>query len=202
VKKYSKETTMNNITLQNITKSYNGKKVLDNISLTIKSGATTCIMAPSGEGKTTLLRILMGLEAADSGSISGLNGLRKSAVFQEDRLCENMTPIANIKLTNPKLTTQMITQSLASFGLSDCEHQRTSELSGGMKRRVAILRALLAEYDILFLDEPFKGLDLDTKSSVISQILRLTEGKTVILVTHDESEANMMNAHTIKFAFQ
>jgi NitT/TauT family transport system ATP-binding protein len=71
-----------------------------------------------------------------------------------------------------------------------------------MKRRVAILRALLAEYDILFLDEPFKGLDFDTKSSVISQILRLTEGKTVILVTHDESEANMMNAHTIKFAFQ
>jgi NitT/TauT family transport system ATP-binding protein len=192
---------MNEIIIDNISKSYNDKKVLENFSLKINKGEITCIMAPSGVGKTTLLRILMGLENADSGVIMGMDGLKKSAVFQENRLCENLTPIANIKLTNSKLTTKIIIEAMKAFGLNGCEHQKTSELSGGMKRRVAILRALYSEYDILFLDEPYKGLDLDTKSAVIDEVLKHTKNKTVIFVTHDETEASLMGAKMIKTAF-
>jgi NitT/TauT family transport system ATP-binding protein len=193
---------MNEIIIDNINKSYNNKKVLENFSLKINKGEVTCIMAPSGMGKTTLLRILMGLEKADSGAITGMDNLKKSVVFQEDRLCENLTPQANIKLTNSRLTTKSVLKAMEAFGLYNCERQKTSELSGGMKRRVAILRALLSEYDILFLDEPFKGLDLDTKSRVIAEVINRTKGKTVIFVTHDEAEARMMGAKTVKFAFQ
>jgi NitT/TauT family transport system ATP-binding protein len=192
---------MNDIILDKINKSYNGKKIIDNLSITIKSGTTTCIMAPSGMGKTTLLRIIMGLESPDSGTIKGIENLRISAVFQEDRLCENLTPIANIKLTNKTLTTDQITGELKRFGLEGIQSQKTSELSGGMKRRVAILRALLSPYDLLLLDEPFKGIDQETKQIVIKEILKQTVNKTVIMVTHDESEASMMCATIFKIVF-
>jgi NitT/TauT family transport system ATP-binding protein len=185
---------MNDIIIENISKAYNGRRVLENLSMTIKSGKTTCIMAPSGEGKTTLLRILMGLENADRGHITGMDGVRQSAVFQEDRLCESLSPIENIRLVTPMVTREQVSEALCSFGLSGCENKRISELSGGMKRRVAILRALMAQYDLLILDEPFKGLDLDTKTLVISEILRRTSDKTIILVTHDETEAKLIKA--------
>jgi NitT/TauT family transport system ATP-binding protein len=185
------------IILENINKSYNGRKVLDNFSAKISLGEVTCIMAPSGMGKTTLLRIMMGLEVADSGKIAGMDGLRVSAVFQEDRLCESLDPVSNIKLVNDKLTKAEILEALGAFGLEKSEYQRTSELSGGMKRRVAILRALLAEYDILLLDEPFKGLDKDTKSTVILEILKRTKGKTIVFVTHDQTEIEEMCTQNI-----
>jgi NitT/TauT family transport system ATP-binding protein len=187
------------ITLENINKSYNGRKILDNFSAKISLGEVTCIIAPSGMGKTTLLRIMMGLETPDSGKITGREGLKISAVFQEDRLCDNLNPIANIKLVNEKLTKPQIIEALSAFGLEGCEYQKASELSGGMKRRVAILRALLAEYDIMFMDEPFKGLDTATKSTVISEILERTKGKTIIFVTHDQTEIEeMCTQNTIK----
>lgn len=168
--------------------------VLDDISLTIPEGKTTCIMAPSGRGKTTLLRILMGLENADSGSIFGLENARKSAVFQEDRLCENLSPVSNIRLTNPRLQTAKVLEAMNAVGLSGCENKPVSELSGGMCRRVAILRALLSEYDVLFLDEPFKGLDAKTKELVIHDTKMRCAGRTVLLVTHDETEALLLDA--------
>lgn len=91
----------------------------------------TALMAPSGAGKTTLLRMLMGLETADSGEISGLSGRRISAVFQEDRLLENMNPVDNIRLTAPKLDRAVILREMAAMGLTDCENQPARELSGG-----------------------------------------------------------------------
>jgi NitT/TauT family transport system ATP-binding protein len=185
------------ITIENINKSYNGRKILDNFSTKISLGEVTCIIAPSGMGKTTLLRILMGLEAPDSGKITGMENLKISAVFQEDRLCENLNPIANIKLVNDKLTKPQIIEALSAFGLGGSEYQKASELSGGMKRRVAILRALLARYDIMFMDEPFKGLDKDTKSIVISEILKRTKGKTIVFVTHDIAEIEEMHTQKI-----
>ena len=95
---------MENICLEKVSKSFDGKKVFENLSLTINSGEMNCIMAPSGAGKTTLLRILMGLEEVDSGWITGLEGKQFSAVFQEERLCEYMTAVDNIRLVTPGLT--------------------------------------------------------------------------------------------------
>lgn len=185
--------------IENVTKNFGSKKVLQNLNIEIKEGMTTCIMAPSGAGKTTFLRILMGLESADSGKTAGVEGKRFSAVFQEERLCENLNAVENVRLAAPKADRQQIIKELEKLGLKDCFSQPVAELSGGMRRRVSILRALLAEYDVLCLDEPFKGLDLELKEFVISYVKEKTAGKTVVFVTHDRNEAAAMGADIIEF---
>ena len=187
------------IKLMNISKKYDGKIVLNNISSDIKEGVTTCIMGASGSGKTTLLRIMMGLTAPDEGTIIGLENMQKSAVFQEDRLCENLTVSRNIKMTTRKpLEEDQILHAIQKVELPpDCLKQPARHLSGGQKRRVAILRALMTEYDILFMDEPFKGLDLETKKQVLHYVKAITQEKTIILVTHDEMECQLMSKEVI-----
>ena len=184
------------IRIEHLNKSYHDRPVLQDLSLSIPTGQITAVMAPSGVGKTTLLRILMGLEAADSGQVEGLDGLRLSAVFQEDRLCANLSPVSNIRLvTGSSLSRQEILSALAQAGLSDCAGQPARELSGGQRRRVALLRALLAPWDLLLLDEPFKGLDTETRKQIMDYVLlhfHKKPGRTVLLVTHDESEAAYM----------
>ena len=188
---------MEDIVIRSLCKAFDGKPVLQGFSATLPAGQVSCIMAPSGGGKTTLLRILLGLEAADSGQIHGLAGLRLSAVFQEDRLLENLGPVANIRLVNPRRTRGEVLAALVAVRLSGCEDQPVHELSGGMRRRVAILRALLAEWDVLLLDEPFKGLDEETKACVLDFVCRAVEGRTAVLVTHDAAEARALGAAQI-----
>ena len=180
------------IELRHVTKSYGEKQVLKDFSHRFPEGELTCIMGPSGCGKTTLLSLLLGLESPDSGEILGMEGRKKSAVFQENRLCENTGAISNIRLVNPQITKTQAEEMLEALGLSQSAKQPVRTLSGGMKRRVAILRALAAEYDVLLLDEPFKGLDQDTKALVMKYFLGKTKGKTVILVTHDPQEPEQL----------
>ena len=182
------------VTVRDLTKSYGDSLVLDHVSLNLESGCPCCLMAPSGAGKTTLFRILMGLETPDRGTITGLEGLRLSAVFQEDRLCENLNPVSNLRLVTLALSRTAAAEALAAVGLTDCQRQPARELSGGMRRRVAILRALLAEYDLLFLDEPFKGLDQETKEIVMADTRRRCAGRTVLFVTHDPAELEALGA--------
>ena len=198
---------MADICISHLYKAYHGKPVLTDFSAVIPTGKTTCLMGPSGIGKTTLLRILMGLELPDKGEITGLTTkgsasegrLRMSAVFQEDRLCSSLNPVSNIRLANPALTPDQTRSAMESIGLTDCFCQPVRELSGGMRRRVAILRALMAEYDLLFLDEPFRGLDADTRLLVINYTRRQCSGRTVLMVTHDPSEAEQMKAEQLLF---
>lgn len=183
------------ISLEHIYKSYGEHKVLTDLSVTIPRGCLTAVTSPSGSGKTTLLRLLMGLETPDSGCIKGLDSLRLSAVFQEDRLCENLTALANIQITtSTSHKKSFIITAMEQVGLFDCCHKPARQLSGGMKRRIAILRALLADYDVLLLDEPFKGLDSATKELVMRDTKSRSLGKTVILVTHDRQELAFMDA--------
>ena len=139
----------------------------------------------------------MGLERQDSGQIHGLHTLRKSAVFQEDRLCDALTPVSNIRLVTPSLDEEQVLSAMQAVGLRGCEKQPCRELSGGMRRRVALLRALMANYDILFLDEPFKGLDEETKTAAICETRRRCQGCTVLLVTHDPTEINAMGVDQV-----
>lgn len=190
---------MNQIIISHLSKSYGENKVFSDFSAVFERGKTTCIMAPSGAGKTTLLRILTGLETADAGRIEGMDGLKKSMVFQEDRLCENLSVSANIRLVRQKKTwgrdqkeKKEIQEALEAVGLAGNGDQQVRELSGGMKRRVALLRALYSDWDILFLDEPFKGLDEETKTQVMCYTKEKCRGKTVIFVTHERSEAEEM----------
>ena len=185
---------MGDIILRDICKSYGEHPVLTHFSAVFPAGKVSCITGPSGKGKTTLLRLLMGLETPDSGSIEGISGQRVSVVFQESRLCDNLSAPANIRLVSPDRQRSEIVKAMQEVGLVGCADQPVREFSGGMRRRVAILRALLAEYDLLLLDEPFKGLDSETKGLVMADTVRRTHGKTVIFVTHAPEEAEILGA--------
>lgn len=188
-----------NIVIENIYKAFDNKKVLDNFSCVIKENCVTALMGKSGCGKTTLVSIIMGTQTADSGDIKGLENKRLSVVFQEDRLCENLSPVSNVKLVcNPKILRKNIIGVLIQIGLSDSINQPVRELSGGMKRRVAIARALMADYDILILDEPFKGLDEKTKKIVTEFVKAKIKDKTAILITHERFDAEIFGAEIIE----
>lgn len=177
----------------NVRKVFGENVVLDGFSHEFSDGKTTAVLGRSGCGKSTLLNILMGLTSSDSGEVIRPEGSKISAVFQEDRLCENLTVSANIRLvTGKRFSKEEIAVELAKIGLEDCANKPVRTLSGGMKRRTALLRALLAEYDVLFLDEPFKGLDADTKRNVMRYCKEKINGKTVILVTHDMDECDFL----------
>lgn len=175
----------------NIGKRFKDNIVLENFTHDFAEGKVTAVLGRSGSGKSTLLNILMGLMLPDSGEV--IRGGKISAVFQENRLCENLTVSANIRLvTGKRCSREQIADALNEVGLADCADKPVRELSGGMKRRTALLRALLAEYDLLFLDEPFKGLDEETKRIVIEYCKRRISGKTVVLVTHDMDECEAL----------
>ena len=171
-----------------VCKTFEGKQVLDQFSFRFEEGARYAVMGSSGSGKTTLLNLLMGLMKPDSGKIAN-DGLRFSAVFQEDRLLRQMTAEANVALVS-RASHSEIRSLLHRLGIDDESlPQPVSTYSGGMKRRVALCRALLADYDVLLLDEPYKGLDEDTREQVMQLVNEYTQNKTVILVTHDREEA-------------
>ena len=188
---------MSEIVLRNLSKSYGENPVISDLNLNIKSGVTTCLMGPSGCGKTTLLRLIAGLEKPDSGEIMS-EARQISYVFQEDRLSEDFSVISNIRFVVGKtMNSEDIRNLLKEFELGDVIEKPVRELSGGMKRRVAIARALSAPYDLLILDEPLKGLDEKLKQHVMDVIKNHTKGKTVIYVTHDSTEADVMGASVI-----
>ena len=185
------------IQVSHLCKRFGEKTVFQDFSAVFPRGETTCMMGPSGCGKTTLLSLLLGLEQPDEGEITGMEGLRKSAVFQEHRLCEDVSAAANLRLVAPHLSRQEAEALLTGLGLGDSLRQPVGEFSGGMKRRTAILRALIAPYDVLLADEPFQGLDQDTKQLVLDYWQKQTRGKTVILVTHDLAEAEALGDHIL-----
>jgi len=183
------------IELKNICKNYGEKEVLKDVNLTLNPNEITYIMGTSGIGKTTLINIIAGLVKPDSGQIFGMESKRISFVFQEDRLLEWETALANVLFvkSSAKAYVNEAKALLDKAGLADSINKKAAELSGGMKRRVCICRALLADYDLLILDEPFKGLDEETKP-VIMQLVKdnLREGAYVLCVTHDATEAEFL----------
>mgnify|MGYP000885255608 CR=1 FL=1 len=183
-----------NINISNLTKKYGKKEIFKNFSLEIEAGKVTALMGKSGFGKTTLIRILMGLEKYDKGKITGLENQKISTVFQEDRLCENLSAITNISIVCEKETSiREISAELEKIGLKESQNKPVKTLSGGMKRRVAIIRCIMAKSDIIIFDEPLKGLDEITKKNVIRYLKEKIRGKTVIIVTHDIEEARQLD---------
>lgn len=174
------------IILSHICKSYGEKRVLEDVSAVFPAGDVSIIRGPSGAGKTTLLRLVMGLEKPDAGMVRGVPE-RISAVFQEDRLCEQMTVLQNVLAgCAGRAERHLAEEHLRETGLAGSMLLPVSACSGGMKRRAAIVRAILAESELVVLDEPFAGLDPDTCAEIKAYIERHTAGKTVLLVSHEE----------------
>ena len=183
------------IEIKEVSKSYD-KKVLDKVSFTVEPGSIMVITGPSGKGKTTLLNIMMGLVSPDSGEVIGIPE-KKSCVFQEDRLLENFTVEENLKLVSDLPVEEL--KKECSILLREKEFsQKVREFSGGMKRRVSILIALLTSSEVIFMDEPFKGLDVELKEKVIRYTLEKRKDRTLFVVTHDISEAERLGATYFK----
>ena len=178
------------IQLNNITKSFGGHTVFNNFTAEIPLYGVTVIRGASGAGKTTLFRLLLGLEQPDAGEILGMQVKKPAVVFQEDRLLPWATALKNAALGSD---TARAETALGRLGLSESICQLPRELSGGMKRRVAVARALAYGGDILFLDEPFTGLDDENKRIAANAML---EAKIPILViTHDDAEAELFGKY-------
>lgn len=181
--------------LIDVSKSYNGRVVLDKLSLNLPDGEITHISGPSGRGKTTLLRLLMGLEVPDSGEVIVKAGASMSAVFQEDRLPPDFSALRCLMMTAPRGTAlEAARRELAALGLGDCENQPVRELSGGMRRRVCIARAMLVGAEVIFLDEPFTGLDPDNRRLAAEYIKARRGAATVIAVSHEQEDAALIGA--------
>ena len=176
---------MNKLEIRGLSKHFGEKTLFEDLSLTVDR--PMILWAFSGWGKTTLLRILMGLETPDSGTVSGVG--RVGAVFQEDRLCPQLTAVQNVELVLENTKSdykQQIVRDLQQLGLDEAALDLPArKLSGGQKRRAALLRAVWAESDTLLLDEPFTGMDPETMKKAASLLKERCQRKPVLLATHD-----------------
>ena len=187
------------IIITDLCKTFDDNEVLKNVNITLKDNYIYCLMGTSGIGKTTLLRILMGLEHADSGSISGIDTKSISCMFQEDRLIPDLSAIDNIRIVlRGKSNRKEIRNNLLSILPDDSLDMPVSSLSGGMKRRVALARALSYPGKLIILDEPFTGLDKDTKLNVIDYILKMRNNRTLLIATHGTDDSCLLGAEIIK----
>jgi len=186
------------ISLKNVSFSFGEKRVLDRFNLTVLSGGRVSLMGPSGCGKSTVLRLIAGLLRPDSGEVSvppELEELGTAFVFQESRLVSQLSVSENLSLI---YETADIPETLAALGLSAESDALPSSLSGGMARRVAIARALISPSPILLLDEPFTGLDDIARTQTAACIHKYSIGRTIVAVTHDEREAELLDATIVR----
>ena len=182
--------------LKQVSFSYKGTPVCQDLNWTLPETGVVCLWGPSGCGKTTLLRLLAGLERAKAGAVTLPDAGRVAMVFQEDRLLPWMTAMENVML--PGAERQVAEEMLRSLGLEDELHRLPQELSGGQQRRVAIARALAAPGDLLLLDEPFNGLDEASWRMAAPLILQRSKEIPVVLVTHVAQHAQALDAQVLQ----
>lgn len=188
------------ISIKNLSKAFaNAGQVLSDININVKKGDFVVLLGPSGSGKSTLLKLIAGLEEKSSGEInfSQQKKFDKAFVFQESHLMPWRTLLENVELplelmgVSKKERLQKATEVLSQVGLGSALHLYPSELSGGMKMRGSLARALVAKPELLLLDEPFAALDEHTRFKLSEDLRHLWQqsGMTVIFVTHSVTEA-------------
>ena len=190
------------IIITDLCKSFDDNEILKNVNITLEDSSIYCLMGASGIGKTTLLRSILGEIKpidADSGCISGIDTKNISCMFQEDRLIPDLSAIDNVRIVlRRKNNRAEVRNNLLSILPDDSLDLPVSSLSGGMKRRVALARALSYPGKLIILDEPFTGLDKDTKLNVINYILKMRNNRTLLIATHGTDDADLLGAKIIK----
>lgn len=182
------------ITLDRVSRFFDGREVLHNVSLSLPRGGAVCFFGPSGCGKTTLLRLICGLDQPDGGRVNIPKGLRFSCHFQEDRLLPWYTAAENLRLAGVEPGPW-----LRKIKLEDAADLYPNELSGGMRRRLSLARALAHESDVLVLDEPVRELDEDAANAMMKLIDQEKGQRLLLLVTHDRAQAERLGCRMITF---
>lgn len=198
---------MKKLVAENITKSYNGNVVIENVNIDLRKKETVSLLGVSGAGKTTLFNILSGLLPPDSGrvllvdeDITGKAG-HISYMQQKDLLLPHLTILDNVALPlvikgmNKKQARIKAEQDFARFGIDGTQNKYPNALSGGMKQRAALLRTYIFSHDVVLLDEPFSALDAITKASMHKWYINLSTelGFSSFIITHDIDEAILLS---------
>lgn len=178
------------IELLHVCKSFGGKEVLHDAHFTLPPHSRTCFWGPSGCGKTTLLRLICGLDTPNCGEIRLPKGTRFSCHFQEDRLLPWYSVLDNLLLTLPDAASASLWLSRA--GLLESASLYPNELSGGMRRRLSLIRALACPGDVLVLDEPLRELDTTTARAMLALIDEMLGERTLLLVSHNAADAQTL----------
>lgn len=190
--------------LEEVNKAFGSNEVLSKVRKRLEPDMVYCVMAPSGAGKTTLLHIIAGIIKPDGGSIyafdtdrSRTGKLRVGMVFQEDRLCEEETALYNVELVcgDVEMAKLYLEELLPEAALQE----PVKNLSGGMRRRVCIARAFAVDADIVLLDEPFSGLDGETRDNAAAFIRKHRDGRMVVVATHEEEDAARLHGEIWHF---
>ncbi len=189
---------MTDLKLQNVWFSYEDRTVLENVSLTFPAGRTTVLMGPSGIGKTTVFRLISGLEKPQRGQVTGIPEDGAGVLFQEDRLFPQFSILENIAVCAPERTEEEILRMLTVLGLQEEAGRYPAELSGGMRRRAALIRALAVSRQLYLLDEPFNGLDAETKKRTARWIREILRGKTAVIITHQIEDAEALDGEILQ----
>ena len=185
--------------LVSVTKRYGVATVLDEFTVEVAAGTVTALMGTNGVGKSTAARLLLGLDRPDAGKVLRDASARTAAVFQEDRLCAHLSAVANLRLVLDRARWAEVSAELTAVGLAaDSMDRPVRELSGGQRRRVAIARALIMGADLLVLDEPFTGIDAETKPAVIDYVRQRVGHTAVLLITHDIADAAALEARVVR----
>ena len=191
------------IELRNVCKAYDGMPVLHSVTLSLRPGTPVCVTGRTGIGKTTLLRLMLGLEQPDSGAVSVRKGTRFAAVFQENRLIAHLSAANNVRFVCPAAAMPddaALAEAFTAVGLTRQEMEKpVSELSGGQQRRTALLRALLAPADAVLLDEPFTGLDAVARRAAAAYIRNMCAGRALLCITHEAGDAELLGAQMFAF---
>jgi len=181
------------IKITDLKKSFKDNIIFDGLNIEFKDGSISCVLGPSGVGKSTLFNIISKIESYDSGLIEGVDKKRIAYVFQEDRLLEWKNVYENIAfvIADEKDIKHRVDEAIINVKLLGYEKYYPKELSGGMRRRVALARAFVYNPDIMILDEPFKGLDIALKEDIMKDFYEEWEKEKfcVIMATHDIDEA-------------
>lgn len=204
--------------IKQLTKTYTTNRIFKALDLTVADGEVLSIVGPSGIGKTTLIKILAGLETADTGDVTlngeklAIDGTRSDAkvglIFQDFNLFPNYKVLDNIMLAPinvnkvaPDVAKAKATELLETLGMADKGDLYPYQLSGGQKQRVAIARALAMDPQILAYDEPTSGLDEASTKQVAEVVKTLkAQGVTQMIITHDQPFAEMVSDRVFDFA--
>lgn len=187
------------IECRELAKSFDDQLVFSHLNMHIEEGERICLMAPSGSGKTTLLRILLGLESYDSGTLINPHTSSMAVVFQEDRLCDALSAVDNVAIVcKPGVSRRSLRAMLCEVLPNEVLDKQVAYLSGGQRRRVALVRAFACDAHLLVLDEPFSGLDSETRSEVAQFMLRHQNNATLLVSTHGEHDHVSLHARVIR----